>query len=186
MKILKFAKTKLNINKKNIALIGHMGSGKTTLGRILAKDLKMKHIDTDRLIENNQKKTISEIFIEKGEEHFRKIEEEIILNIPNQQNLIISLGGGSITSPLVRKKLKKDFVTVYLEVNLAIIVERLKKSIKRPLLYNVNIEEKIKELHSQREEYYTSSDIKLKNHFNSRSTLDEFNIKFKNHYEKNY
>ena len=105
MKIAEFAKTKLNNKKKNIALIGHMGSGKTTLGKILSKELKMRHIDTDKLIENKQKKTISYIFKEKGEKYFRELEEKLILDIPYQQNLIISLGGGSIISSLVLFKI---------------------------------------------------------------------------------
>ena len=162
-----------------------MGSGKTTIGRILSKELKKRHIDTDKLIENKEKKTISDIFTTKGEKYFRKIEEIIILEIPSHKNLIVSLGGGSILSPYVRTKLKKEFVTIYLEVNLSIIIERLKKNNKRPLLYNVDIGQKIKELDSQRKKYYLSSDIILKNHFNFDNTLSEFNIKYKKHYEKN-
>ena len=82
----------------------------------------------DQKGKDDQKKTISYIFKEKGEKYFRELEEKLILDIPYQQNLIISLGGGSIISSLVRKKLKKEFITVYLDVNLDIIVDRLKKS----------------------------------------------------------
>ncbi len=81
MKTNKIAKIKKNIQNNNVAIMGHMGSGKSLIGRLLAKDLNFEHIDSDNLIENITKKTISDIFKTKGENYFRKIEEESIINL---------------------------------------------------------------------------------------------------------
>ncbi|SVE56805.1 uncharacterized protein METZ01_LOCUS509659, partial [marine metagenome] len=79
---------------KNIALIGHMGSGKTSVGKLIAKKLKLKHFDSDQLIEKYTKKTINQIFDSEGESGFRIIEEKTILNFINKKNIVLSLGGG--------------------------------------------------------------------------------------------
>ena len=82
--------------KDNIALIGFMGSGKTTVGRQLAKALEMKFVDIDRLISMREGKSIPEIFKEKGEAYFRKLENQIVKEESEDNNVVISTGGGVI------------------------------------------------------------------------------------------
>ena len=89
-------------NNKNIALIGHMGSGKSLIGKLIAKKLKFKHLDSDKLIEKKTSIKIKDIFNNQGESSFRNIEEKIILSLTNQNNLVLSLGGGSILSKKIR------------------------------------------------------------------------------------
>tara|TARA_Y100001970_G_C14236705_1_gene862277 strand:+ start:1094 stop:1654 length:561 start_codon:yes stop_codon:yes gene_type:complete len=164
MKIAKIAKTQKNYQKNNIAIIGHMGSGKSLIGKLIAKDLNYEHIDSDKLIEKNINKSINDIFLEKGENYFRKIEENSITKLYDKNNLVLSLGGGSILSKKVRDFLfKYNFVTLFLDVDLEILQKRLINSKKRPLLFNVNIGEKLKELDSKRRKFYLLADIKLKN-----------------------
>lgn len=76
--------------KDNIALIGFMGSGKTTIGKILAKYLDMKFIDTDKMISAQEKKSIPEIFAEKGEQYFRQLEREIVLHESMNNNIYLN------------------------------------------------------------------------------------------------
>ena len=83
MKEPNLAKKKRNYNDTKIALIGHMGSGKSVLGKLIAKKLNLIHMDSDKIIENNTKKTINEIFNSEGEQRFRETEENIILNLKN-------------------------------------------------------------------------------------------------------
>ena len=146
----------------NIALIGHMGSGKSTIGKLLAKKLNFYHIDSDRLIEKKYNKTIKEIFTENGEEFFRNIEEEAILNI-QQNNCVLSLGGGAILRESIRNLLKNKFITIFLDVDIMKLVDRLQKSSKRPLLINSDIEKKIKELDLTRRKFYLLADITIRN-----------------------
>ena len=99
-----------NLNKisnKNICLIGLMGSGKTMIGKNLSRVLERKHIDTDKVIENRYKKTISNIFENHGETYFRQIEEKIVMEVLKKKNYVVSLGGGGILSKNVRELLKK-------------------------------------------------------------------------------
>ena len=182
MKIAKIAKNNKN-KKNNIALVGHMGSGKSILGKLIAKNLKLEHIDTDKLIVNKLKKPIIKIFDESGEAYFRKVEEDVILNI-KKNNVIISLGGGSILSSKIRNLLEKKFFSVFIDVNLNILYERLKNSKNRPLLRNLNIVTKINELDNQRRKYYLLSDIILENNSTITNTYKEFNNKYRIFYEK--
>lgn len=174
-----------NIKNQGIALIGHMGSGKSIIGKLIAKDLKYKLIDTDSLIENNENKTINQIFELHGEAYFRNIEENTIISIKNHYKLVLSLGGGAITSNLTRKYLKENFTTIFLDTDLPVLKKRLEKSIKRPLLKVSNIEKKIKELDIERRKYYLLADIIIKNNNNSEETLNEFKFKYKKLNEKN-
>ena len=170
---------------QNIALIGHMGSGKSLIGRLIAKKLKLKHFDSDKLIEKKEKKTINQIFVTKGELGFRIIEEKTILNFTNKKNIVLSLGGGSILSEKIRKFLKKEYITIFLDVNILTLIQRLNQSSSRPLLLGVNIEKKIKELDAIRRQYYILADITLENYANPIVTLSDFLIKYNELNEKN-
>ena len=150
------------IKPLNLAFIGHMGSGKTLFGKLIANKLNINHLDSDNLIEEDKNKKINEIFDIEGESSFRNIEEKIILNLANKNNLVLSLGGGSILSSKVRNFLKQKFITLFLDIDISVLKQRLKNTTKRPLLKKVNIEKKIKELDKTRRKYYKKSDIIIK------------------------
>ena len=158
---------------KNIALIGHMGSGKSLIGKLVAKYLDFKHLDSDSIIENKTKSKIKDIFLNEGIKKFRQIEEKTILEIKDTKKLVLSLGGGSILNKKVRAYLQNEYLTIFLDVDIEILVNRLIKSKKRPLLLNIDINKKIKELDVQRRKYYLLSDYQIKNHDSTDSILKE-------------
>ena len=137
----------------NIFLVGPMGSGKSSLGKKLAKSLDKKFIDTDKEIEKNENKTINEIFENNGEKNFREKEKEFLINIPNALNMIIATGGGIVTYQENREKLKENKV-IFLNASIERQNKRTSKSDKRPLLKNVNRLKKLRELYDQRLELY--------------------------------
>ena len=170
---------------KNIAIIGHMGSGKSFIGRLIGKKLGYKHIDSDKLIITKTGKSIQNIFQHDGEEKFRDLEEKTIIALNIKNKLVLSLGGGSILSATVRKFLINNFITLFLDTDLKLICERLKKSSKRPLLLNVNVEEKIEELDIIRRKYYLLADIVLKNINKPEDIIINFIEKYNKLDEKN-
>ena len=129
----------------NIFLVGPMGSGKSSLGKKLAKSLDKKFIDTDKEIEKNERKTISEIFENSGESYFREKEREFLINIPNSLNMVIATGGGIVTDQENREKLKENKV-IFLNASVERQHKRTSRSDKRPLLKNVD---KLKKLRSK-------------------------------------
>ena len=137
----------------NIFLVGPMGSGKSSLGKKLAKRLDKKFIDTDKEIEKNENKTINEIFENDGEGYFRKKEKDFLNNIPNSLNMVIATGGGIVTDKENRKKLKENKV-IFLNASVKRQFKRISKSDKRPLLRNVNKLDKLRELYDQRMDFY--------------------------------
>lgn len=154
--------------KDNIALIGFMGSGKSTIGRILAKYMDMKFIDIDKMIAAREKKSIPEIFSEKGEHYFRKLERDIVKEESLNNNIVIATGGGVIIDNENIKNLKETSFVVYLDCTIECIYERVKNSKTRPLLNVDNMFEKIQELYQKRELLYKiSSDFSIKIDINS-------------------
>ena len=119
---------------KNLILAGMMGVGKSTIGKILAKKLKYKFFDVDKLIESKENMSIDLIFKIKDEKYFRKIEKEITLQILKRNNSVISLGGGAFLNKSIREESKKNSVSFWLDVEIDELTKRLKRTKKRPLL----------------------------------------------------
>ena len=148
--------------KKNLLLTGMMGVGKSTLGKRLAKKLKLKFIDIDKIIEKKEKKTIKEIFEEKGEGYFRKIEKKISLEELRKCNSVIALGGGAFMDSSIRKEAKNLSISFWLDLDLESLLIRLKNVKKRPLLNQDSLEESVNKIYSERKKIYNKSDFKIK------------------------
>ena len=148
--------------KKKIVLIGMMGSGKSTIGALLSKKMNIKFIDIDNKIEIIEKKTISQIFKFKGEKYFRAKEVETILLFLNskEKELILSLGGGSFLDEKVRKNVKNNSLSFWLNWKPSTIIKRIRKSSKRPLIQGLNDQE-IEKMMLDRNKYYAKSNFKI-------------------------
>ncbi|MFC1562480.1 shikimate kinase [candidate division KSB1 bacterium] len=122
------------MKKKLIYLSGFMGSGKTTVGKILGKKLNLDFIDLDVLIEEKEGRAITDIFKELGEKYFRKIEKENLRAVSDSGKKIVSLGGGALMDEENQIFVKDKGILVYLKVTPEEIYERLENTIDRPLL----------------------------------------------------
>ena len=147
-------------SKKNIVLIGMMGSGKSLIGNKLSKHLKLEFIDIDTKIEKSENKTISEIFKINGEDYFRKIEEEITLSYLKLNNKVISLGGGGYINQNIRRQCLKNCVSIWLNWRDETLINRIERSKKRPLAIKLSSNE-IKRLIFERSKIYNSSNFKI-------------------------
>ena len=139
-----------------------MGVGKSTIGKKLAKKLKRKFVDIDKIIEIKEKNTIKEIFENKGEYYFRKIEKKITLEELENNNLIIALGGGAFINTSVRRKIKSSCVSFWLDLKAESLLIRLKNVKKRPLLDESKLEESMNEIYLKRKEIYNESNFRIK------------------------
>ncbi|MBI29620.1 MAG: Shikimate kinase 1 [Alphaproteobacteria bacterium MarineAlpha5_Bin11] len=160
------------IHIKKIALIGHMGSGKSSVGRKLAKKINWDFYDTDAEIERECKISIKEIFEKYDEKYFRKIEEKVISKLFLKDKSVFSLGGGSILSHNTRKIMKKNCISIFLKVDIDTLIKRLTRNKNRPLLINTNIKKKLKSLNAQRLPIYESADVIITNSKNINNTLE--------------
>ena len=134
-------------------LIGLPGSGKSTIGRRLAKSLGVALLDTDTVIEQTTGRTIPDIFSNDGEQEFRRIEEEVVRKALESHDGVLSLGGGAITSPGVREALSGHTV-IYLEISASEGIRRTGGGTVRPLLAGEDRAEKFRALMSQRDPLY--------------------------------
>lgn len=137
-----------------VALVGLPGSGKSTIGRQLAKRLDVSFFDSDHLIEQRLGCSIREFFEREGEPAFRAIEQETIDNLTQRSNGVVSTGGGAVLQQSNRDSLKERCKTVYLHCAPEEIFRRLRHDQNRPLLQVANPLEKLKELYAVRDPLY--------------------------------
>ena len=123
-------------SKENLVFLGMMGSGKSSIGLIVSKKLKLNFYDVDKIIENDQKMKISKIFETKGEEFFRQIEKKITLNILRRKKGVIALGGGAFINQDIKKEVLKNHLSFWLNCEIDTLIDRIKNSKKRPLAVN--------------------------------------------------
>ncbi|MFM7491699.1 MAG: shikimate kinase [Actinomycetota bacterium] len=117
-----------------IVLMGPPGAGKSTVGKYLARETGYKLLDTDRLIEEAEGRSVSEIFLADGENGFRQIEKEIVLKVLNEEDCIIALGGGSVLDADIQSALKKMDEVIFLDVSISNAAPRVGFNKGRPLL----------------------------------------------------
>ena len=148
--------------KKKIVLLGMMGSGKSTIGALLSKKMNMKFIDVDNKIETIEKQKISQIFKLKGEKYFRELEVETISSLlySKEKELILSLGGGSFLDEKIRRNVKNNSLSFWLNWKPLTIIKRIRKSLKRPLIQGLNDQE-IEKMMLDRNKYYSKSNFKI-------------------------
>ncbi len=158
-----------------------MGVGKSTIGKKLAKRLKYKFSDIDKIIEIKEKNTIKLIFENKGESYFRKIEKKTTLEELKKNNLVIALGGGAFIDSSIRKEIKNSCISFWLDLNVKSLLTRLKNGKKRPLLNQNKLEDSINKIYSMRKKIYNEANFKI--HCNSMDK-SEIVYKIKKLYEK--
>lgn len=147
----------------HIFLIGFMGTGKTTVSRELSRKLEISEIDTDKYIEKILKKSIPEIFEEKGEEYFRKCETKVLIRIQQLSPRVVSCGGGMVLNPNNVKKMKRMGTVVLLTAEPETIQERVGDGSDRPVLKGDTSVEHIKELMDKRRlAYERAADVVIK------------------------
>ena len=148
----------------NLILVGFSCSGKTTLGRNVARRLRLRFVDTDRFIEDMTGRAVPEIFREDGEVAFRGIEREAIARICAEQNQVVSTGGGAFVDPVNRDMLKDGNLVVHLQVRPETVVERLRNSKSgrpRPMLDSDDPLAKVVELMAARREAYSAAHVTI-------------------------
>ena len=148
-------------SKENLVFLGMMGSGKSSIGSLVAKKLKLDFVDIDREIESKLGTSIKKIFDNKGEEYFRKIEEKITLKKLKLNSTVISLGGGAFTNKNIRNEVLKDHLSFWLNWSNDIILHRIKNSKKRPLAINLTDNELI-DLIKRRSNIYSKAVYEIK------------------------
>ena len=164
------SKKRLSQTKKNIVFLGHMGSGKSTIGRGLSKKLGLEFYDVDKEIESETGQKITKIFDKVGEKVFREVEKKIILKLLDKESSIIALGGGGFENLKIRKLILKESISLWLKCDLNILEKRCKLSKKRPLLKNKNI----------KLEFLRLDKIRKKNYSKAKFTID---VSKKNKYQ---
>ena len=147
-------------SKKNLVLIGMMSSGKSTIGELLAKKLNFKFFDIDKIIENEKKMKITEIFKIKGENFFRNLEEKTTIKLLNFSDVVISLGGGGFINETIRKETNTKSKTFWLDWNLDTLISRIRKRNNRPVALALNNNE-LKNLIIKRSKYYSKAKYKI-------------------------
>ncbi len=149
---------RVSLKMNNIYLVGFMGTGKTAVGRELAKKKKWRFLDLDELIELKEKRLITEIFAKEGEPYFRKIERRLLKEVAKEKNFVVACGGGIVVDPDNVKTMKASGKMICLTARPDIIWKRTFKFGYRPLLNVPNPKKQIKLLLKLRAPYYAQAD----------------------------
>jgi shikimate kinase len=151
----------MSVNRqiRNLALIGFMGTGKSTIGRQVAAQLHFKFIDTDETIESRAGRRISEIFAQAGETVFRQFESQLLGELDHCEGTVIATGGGFAAQPGSLDRLKAHALVVCLWASPEAIWQRVRNQTHRPLLEDPDPQRRIRELMAAREPFYRQADV---------------------------
>ncbi|BDA39346.1 shikimate kinase [Candidatus Atelocyanobacterium thalassae] len=144
----------------NIFLVGMMGSGKTTIGKKLAQHLKYRFFDTDILVEQVKRQTISNIFLEEGEEAFRILESKVLSELASCTKSVVATGGGIILEQKNWSYLHHGLI-IWLDVPIPLLTKRLNNGISRPLLKQKHLSTELETLFKQRQTLYAQGDLRV-------------------------
>jgi shikimate kinase len=171
----------MNLSTNNIFLIGFMGAGKTSVGRILAKNLEMSFVDLDETIEKELGMKIPEIFSTHGEEFFRDAESKLLRAVAQRGGQVIATGGGVVLREENWEVMEREGVTIYLKAPAVVLYNRVKNNTSRPLLQVDNPFEKVQELLSTRIPLYEKADLIVDTeHITSQEIVKEIIEKLNN------
>jgi len=148
-------------SKENLVFLGMMGSGKSTIGLLVARKLKLKFVDVDKEIETSLGISIKKMFKENSEGYFRKIEENFTLKNLKLSSAVISLGGGAFTNKKIRNEVLENHLSFWLNWSEVTLLKRIKNSKKRPLAINSSDNELI-ELIKKRSSIYSKALYEIK------------------------
>ncbi len=141
--------------KKNLVLTGMMGVGKSTIGSALAKKLKLIFFDVDKIIEKENSTTIKDIFEKEGEAKFREIEKKTVFRVLGNKESVIALGGGAFMNPEIRGKIIDKCISIWLDLDIKLLKQRLLDSKKRPLLNKTDMEKTLTSIYRKRKDIYS-------------------------------
>lgn len=145
----------------NVALIGFMGSGKSTVGQALAHELDKVYVDTDAIVEHKAKMSIAEIFAREGEPAFRALEGEVVQALCRESDLVIATGGGAFMTEVVRRSLLETALVAFLEAPFDALWERIKGDPQRPLLAGDDAYERMQALYTARLPVYRQAHVSV-------------------------
>ena len=148
-------------SKENLVFLGMMGSGKSSIGSLVAKKLDLDFVDIDKEIEKKLGISIKEIFKRKGENYFRKFEEKITLNKLKLSSTVISLGGGAFINQKIRRVVLKKNISFWLNWSDQILLDRIRNSTKRPVAYKLS-DDKLIEIIGERSSLYSKALYEIK------------------------
>jgi len=146
------------MNKKNIYLVGFMGTGKTAVGRELAKKKKWLFVDLDELIELKEKRNIADIFAQKGEPYFRRLEKQALKEVAKEKKFVVACGGGIVIDKDNIKVMQETGIVICLATEPEVILKRTSAQARRPLLNVSEPKKQIELLLKLRAPYYAQAD----------------------------
>ncbi|HXF55928.1 MAG TPA: shikimate kinase [Hyphomicrobiaceae bacterium] len=147
------------LGNRSLVLVGMPGCGKSAIGRRLASRLDLPFVDADEEIEKAAGKSISEIFADHGEPHFRDGERKVIGRLLLAGPQVLATGGGALMSAETRENIKRSGVSIWLKADLALLMRRVSRRNHRPLLMTADPEAKMRELVAQRHPIYAQADL---------------------------
>jgi shikimate kinase len=147
-------------SNKNLVFLGMMGSGKSSIGKLVSKELDLPFIDIDSLIVKNTGMSISEIFEKNGENYFRQLEEKITLKCLKTIKNVVSLGGGGFINAKIRKEILSNHISFWLNWDESVLIKRIKGSKKRPLAFK-STDQEIRTMIKNRSKIYSNAQFKI-------------------------
>ena len=148
-----------------------MGVGKSTIAKSLAKKLSFDFIDIDEIIEKKEGCSINDIFKNKSEIFFRKLESKITLQELEKSGSVVSLGGGAFLNKSIRQSVKNSSISFWIDISLDTLIKRLKKTKKRPLLANKDLNKLVSKIYLERKKTYNQADFKVKCDFLKKNEI---------------